>query len=439
MRKVLPRILNVIAFLLGLLILAPWRTLAVLFYNLLGDNNFLGVFFENYEWSKLALIPAFAVLLSVIYFIHSSIDRAVHKKVTTRPLVSMSLDPIAYVGIFAAIAGGFAVLFYGGTFTFNAWDYYGLGQYIPEAVSTFLAASPALSLSFFAVLFLAQFLLVVFRGKLNKKNFFARFFTWVLYVVLAFLSTKGIFDYLSNYTGGMTFIDLLGIKEMIGIGTHGADLAEIGSKVFSLGKEFYILAGLLAGGLILYIVLGLIKMRLAKINEATDYKKANKPVEEVKEEEKEENKPVEEFVPNVQKEETSDDSLFVIPKPEEEIVTEVEERTVVKQVIYEKCDLNEIFETDFGFKNASMVKREGYTDYFVSKQKFLTLSNNHKAISFRLELDKAIRLIIQYPLIGKDKYENHKIWFKIDDISILNKETVISIIKDAYTTVVNNQ
>ena len=78
-------------------------------------------------------------------------------------------------------------------------------------------------------------------------------------------------------------------------------------------------------------------------------------------------------------------------------------------------------------------------EYFVNKQKFLTLTNSKKSISFRLELDKAIRLIIQYPLVGKDKYENHKIWFKIDDISILNKDIIIQIIKDAYTTVLQNQ
>ena len=432
MRKVLPRILNVLSFIIGLLIITPWRTLAVLFYNLLGDGNILGVFFENYEWSKLAVIPSFLALLSVVYFIHASIDRATHKKVTTRPLVSMSLDPLAYVGIFSAVAGGFAVLFYGSTFAFNAWDYYGLGQYIPTQVSEFIATAPAVSLSFFAVLFLAQFLLVVFRGKLNRKGFFVRFLVWLLYAVLAFVSIKGLYDFLPNYTGGLTYVDMLGFGE-------GPVLAEIGSKTFELGTPLYVLFGLMAGALLLYIIIGLIKARLAKINEATDQMKNKRNKADAQAtEESQEDKKVEEFVPNVSQEDKTDD-LFVIPKPEEEVVTEVEERTVIKQVIYEQCDLNEIFGTDFGFKNASMVKRDGYTDYFVSKQKFLTLSNNHKSISFRLELDKAIRLIIQYPLIGKDKYENHKIWFKIDDISILNKETVISIIKDAYTTVVNNQ
>ena len=432
MRKVLPRILNVFAFILGLLILAPWRTLAVIFYNLLGDGNFLGTFLENYEWTKLALIPSFLALLSVIYFIHASFDHLAHKKVTTRPLVSMSLDPLAYVGIFAAVAGGFTVLFYGGTFQFNAWDYFGLGQYIPAAVSNFIATAPAVSLSFYAVLFLAQFLLVVFKGKLNRRSFIVRLLAWILYAVLAFVSMKGINDFLFNYAGGLTYVELLGFGP-------GAELAEIGSKTYGFGRDLYILFGLLGGAFVLYIILGLIKMRITKLNEASDQMKSAKERSAVEEEDKDEKKNVEEFVPNVQQEEKPDDSLFVIPKPEEEIVTEVEERTVIKQVIYEACDLNEIFGTDFGFKNASMVKREGYNEYFVSKQKFLTLTNNHKSISFRLELDKAIRLIIQYPLIGKDKYENHKIWFKIDDISILNKETVIAIIKDAYTTVVNNQ
>ena len=343
----------------------------------------------------------------------------------------MSLDPLAYVGIFGALAGGFAVLFYEGSFQFNAWDYYGLGQYIPTAVSDFIATAPAVSLSFFAVLFLAQFLLVVFKGKLNRRPFIIRLLVWILYAALAFLSLKGINDFFVNYTGGLTYVDLLGFGP-------GADLAELGSKTYGFGKDLFILFGLMGGAFVLYIILGLIKMRIAKVNEASDMMKEskhNKPADDEKADEKK----VEEFEPNVETEEKPDDSLFVIPKPEEEIVTEVEERTVIKQVIYEACDLNEIFGTDFGFKNASMVKRDGYTDYFVSKQKFLTLSNNHKSISFRLELDKAIRLIIQYPLIGKDKYENHKIWFKIDDISILNKETVIAIIKDAYTTVVNNQ
>lgn len=430
MRKVLPRILNVVSFILGLLIITPWRTLAVLFYNLFGDDNILGIFFENYEWTKLAFIPTLLAALSVIYFFHASFDHLAHKKVTTRPLVSMSLDPLAYVGIFSAIAGGFVVLFYDVTFKFNTWDYFGLGQFIPAGVSDFIATTPAVSLSFFAVLFLAQFLLVVFRGKLNRRCFFVRFLAWVLYAVLAFVSLKGAHDFLFNYAGGLSYVDMLGFGP-------GATLAEIGSKTFGFQKELFILFGLMGGALIMYIILGLIKMRIAKVNEASDMmkeSKGSKPQEEAQEEKK-----VEEFEPNVDSQEKPDDSLFVIPKPEEEIVTEVEERTVIKQVIYEQCDLNEIFGTDFGFKNASMVKRDGYTDYFVSKQKFLTLSNNHKSISFRLELDKAIRLIIQYPLIGKDKYENHKIWFKIDDISILNKETVIAIIKDAYTTVVNNQ
>ena len=78
------------------------------------------------------------------------------------------------------------------------------------------------------------------------------------------------------------------------------------------------------------------------------------------------------------------------------------------------------------------------TDYYVNRIKFLTLSNYNKTMSFRLELDKAIRLIIQYPLIGKDKYENHKIWFKIEDASVLPQDVIVSIVKDAYNAALNN-
>jgi hypothetical protein len=47
--------------------------------------------------------------------------------------------------------------------------------------------------------------------------------------------------------------------------------------------------------------------------------------------------------------------------------------------------------------------------------------------------------MIQYPLVGKDKYENHKIWFKIENSDNLSKDVLIQIIKDAYETVLNNE
>jgi hypothetical protein len=85
-----------------------------------------------------------------------------------------------------------------------------------------------------------------------------------------------------------------------------------------------------------------------------------------------------------------------------------------------------------------MVKSDGEVSYFVNKQKFLTLDNEGKKMTFRLELEKAIKLIIEYPIIGKDRYQNNRIWFKIDDVSILNKDVIIQIVKEAYNTVLRH-
>ena len=154
---------------------------------------------------------------------------------------------------------------------------------------------------------------------------------------------------------------------------------------------------------------------------------------------KEEEESILQVIEQNEKEKELEEPLYELPKTEDVIETEIEEKTVIRKVVYEQSNLDEIYQTQFNFKNCSMVRRDDDTvDYFVNKVKFLTLSNNNKTMSFRLELDKAIRLIIQYPLIGKDKYENHKIWFKIDDSSVLVNEVVASIVKDAYNAVLNN-
>ena len=417
----------------------PWANIAAFMYGAnLHSNGFLNQimwFINNMEWLKLVFIPAILVLLSFLFYIWSSIDFAVHKKRTTRALVALSLNPIAYLGL-AMSALGLIVTFlqpYQQAMAIQNYNYMTLGQYIPTVIIAFFSASKIYTAVFYGALFLIQFVLVLFNNRLYKRGFLIRFLLLVLYFILAFLSYKGLEDYL-HYAGGLYDIDLLGF------GPNGFNPAAFSTiKSSNLNGvsliHFIILYSIIAFMLVMYIVLGIV--RTIKNNKRE--KKESYEGQEAKKEEAQQPKGVEEFVPSVEDIDSDSESLFVVPKPEEEIVTEVEEKTVIRQVIYEKSDLNNVFETDFGFKNTSMVKRDGYNDYFVNKQKFLTLSNSNKTVSFRLELDKAIKLIIQYPLVGKDKYENHKIWFKIDDTSILNKDVVIAIIKDAYDTVLNNQ
>ena len=456
MRKFLPRFFNVISFILAWVVLWPWRTFGFFFYAaanrlrsgfLYNLSSWLYHFFLTYEWVKFFFIPAILVLLSLAYLIHSSVDKA-KNKVASKPLTNMALDPIAYFGMASALAGLLTVIFVTrtGTFSFkiNAYEWYFLAKFIPEAArNSFNSLNPNLlfwvGIAFYAVLFIGQFLLVVLRKNLSKRGFFGRFFSWILYLVLAFIAMKGLYDSMvvGKFTiasGGFTNLNLLVFmlfpillspNTAAHVGDFAKQLAGLGSYSYPWGIILFLALGVILLVLVLYIVIASLKKR--------NDKKAEKALREEAEEKEE---ATEEFVPNVAEEE---EDLFDLPEPEEEIVTEVTEKTVIKQIIYEKSDLNDIYETEFGFRNESMVRGEGENDYFVSKQKFLTLSNGNKTLSFRLDLDKAIRLMIQYPLVGKDKYENHKIWFKIENSDNLSKDVLIQIIKDAYETVLNNE
>ncbi|MCR5741726.1 MAG: hypothetical protein K6G38_04645 [Gammaproteobacteria bacterium] len=437
MRKVLPRIFNVLSFILALFIILPIAHIVSFFVGIIpagAAQNFVSNV-AAYEWTKILFIPLVMVAIAFIFLIVSSIDFRRHDKLASHASVAASLNPIAYLGIAGAICGMFVTLVYPYeiNLSFYAFDYFGLGQFFADFINPFFSSSKIFSAVFYGALLLVQLLLLLLNNRLCKRGFFVRLLVFILYLILAFVSLKGIHAFV-QYNDPRTFVQLLDVTVN---GLTNNNMLVFASLKFEALTSMIIVFGVAALALVLYVFFAIVRAHKNNVREKEE--RVNKPQPKKAPAQKEENKAVEEFTPSVSDLGDEEDSLFAIPKPEDEIVTEIEEKTVVKQVIYEKSDLNNVFSTEFGFKNTSMVKRDGYTDYFVNKQKFLTLSNGSKTISFRLELDKAIRLIIQYPLIGKDKYENHKIWFKIDDYTILNKETVISIVKDAYTTVLNNQ
>ncbi|MCR5565089.1 MAG: hypothetical protein K6F59_04795 [Gammaproteobacteria bacterium] len=470
MRKVLPRLFNILSFVIATFIILPFPLMSQFFGSLVKNPvesltffekvwSALATFFYNFEYLQIAIIPVGLAAIGLLFFIISMIDYWAHKKETTLALMNAAINPVAYVGIYAAILGIFVTFFapYNTAMHFNTWDYYGLlnlggiGTWINNHILDHNAANLIVAVAFYVALLLTLVSFTFFRRRLQYKNTFVRFLEFLFINLVSFLALKGVFDYVSMFraegavqtyaqyvaNGGHVFT----FFELFGFGGTTQQLLGFQSQVFTgnfLPFIPYIVAGL---GLLIFIVIGIVDMSIDR--NATARSKGKKKVEPRRDYkapvEEQGNKPVEEFKPNIEEQPQEDEELFVVPKPEEELVTEVEEKTIIRQVVYEKSDLNEVFGTDFEFRNCSMVRREGFNEYFVNKQKFLTLTNSKKSISFRLELDKAIRLIIQYPLVGKDKYENHKIWFKIDDISILNKDIIIQIIKDAYTTVLQNQ
>ncbi len=129
----------------------------------------------------------------------------------------------------------------------------------------------------------------------------------------------------------------------------------------------------------------------------------------------------------------------IVPETIEVLETKIEEKVVSKKLVFVADDLDELFDTKFGLKDVKMVVYPDRKEYFVNKALFLTIRTDSKELSFRQDIDKAIRLIIKFPLIGKDRYENHKIWFKIADSSVLSNDVLREIVKESYDTVVNNR
>lgn len=450
MRKFFPRFFNVIIAILCLFLIFPWRNLFQLVNNLGLQFATLANFFYNFEWLKVSYIPLFIFVISLLYLIVASIDYKKHDKQTTKPLKNGIYDPLWFFGVSCSILGLVSALFFKKGLVILSTDWYGLGILILKTpVAAFISTNPVLyAIILYATLLVIQIVLALFGKKnMDRHGFVGNFFMWLLFVLLAFISIKGVQD--SLYQNGsdisinalvaFSFKEIYYLSSYHSIFYGSASLLLFEIIVLALFVIYAVLASIVCHKNNVLMAEGTSGIRVKSPKKNNEEKAAKK--ENDKNNKKQANNAVTEFVPNVptNKAETNvGDNLFVLPKPEEVVETVIEEKTVINQLIFEKSDLNDVFGTDFGFKNCTMVKKEGLTDYYVNKQKFLTISNNGKSLSFRLELDKAIRLIIQYPLIGKDKYENHKIWFKIEDISILNKDTIIGIIKDAYDTVINN-
>lgn len=429
MRKFIPRLYNCLSFLLALLVFFPWIVLKSLMNNLYlkTDGSFfnsLEIIFDRYNGYRLLVIPLVLVFLSFVFLIIACIDRSKEQnKITSRPIENMIYAPIYYLGCGASISGMMYYSFSLFTKTDTKFiiypnDFYGLGTLFKNNnIFTDGTIGDYVGLILFAVLLLIQIMFAVSLRRTYRRGFFTKFFVWLLFVLLALVSIKGLFV---NYSEYSDFIGLFKSLNPESVYIYRG----IEKELFS-DFELYIYYGLTVLALILYISIGIFRMhrnnikffKKEKQKEVRDFSNYKSPFES---------------------NERIDDPIYNQARREQVIETQIEEKVVVRDVDFEPSNLDSIFSTKFDFKNVTMVKEGVYTDYYVNRVKFLTLSNYNKTLSFRLELDKAIRLIIEHPMIGKDKYENHKIWFKIEDASILPNEFLINIIKDAYSAALNN-
>ena len=138
MRRFVPRLYNVISFLIALFIFFPWTVLKDLMYKLSnnGEREFfqgLGSFFERYNGYRLLVLPMLLVLFSIIFLAIACVDKAKSKTNTTsRPIENMVFAPIYFLGSASAISG---MLYYAFSlftktdtkFIIYKNDFYGLG------------------------------------------------------------------------------------------------------------------------------------------------------------------------------------------------------------------------------------------------------------------------------------------------------------------------
>ncbi|MBP5342698.1 hypothetical protein J6Y73_02085 [bacterium] len=419
MKKFFARFINIICFISAIFVFIPFDITSWVFSKI-GLSSF-GNYLSSHPEQKILLIPLIALLISFIFLILSVLDRKKSlKEVTTKPVQNASYAPIYYIGISASLSGFLLSLFNyidknPSGFEFIQNDYLGFGKII-RMIPFLNDKMSYLTGVFYFFIILELLLLIAIFNKAFKRGGFVKFINWMLLIILTFLSLKGFTDYYNNLGSGVSLFK--------NIFSSNTDLSII-ETTKNIYKYIYLIIAALA--FILYIIISPIVMKKNKKREEELYKKAPEKVV-----------PLAPYKSPFENRERIDDPNYELPRTEDVLETQIEEKAVIKQVLFEQSNLDQIFDTSFEFKNCSMVKGDAHTDYYVNKVKFLTLSNHNRTLSFRLELDKAIRLIIQYPLIGKDKYEDHKIWFRIDDASVLSKDVQIGIIKDAYTTALNN-
>jgi len=443
MRKFIPRFFNILTFLIALLIFIPWYSIGDLINSITSKYeafSFLkGVpeLLNDYVGLKVLFIPTILILVSILFLFISTMDRNIkkHDNKSSIPLMNMTLQPIYYLGIAISLSTGIRAFVNKTSFLLKDTDYFGLAKLLTPYSFFSTEYSPLIySCITLVVCLLFIIFALIFRNN-YKRGFAGKFFSLLVMLILLFVTVKFVSD---SYTliDTKSIADLYSFENIKGI-----------EEIKLVDEAHYSLLILGIVFLILYIIFAPIqakklnkKFNLTSGNNKKNKKKKKSEKNSSLEEYKEENEKDDDEEYHLQDNELNViNPLFAIPEPENRIETKIEEKTIIKQVVYEQNDLDKVFNYEFGFKYCSMVKGTNETDYYVNKNKFLTISNNGHSISFRLELDKAIRLIIQYPLIGKDKYENHKIWFKIEDIAILSNDVVISIINDAYQTVLNNK
>lgn len=395
MRRIVPRLFNFISFILCLLIFVPWS---------FADS------IENIEYLRL-LLPLVVFFISLFFFIVSIFDRrsGERKRTISKPLVNATYSPILYLGILVSFVGLLNSIIYKTSVAITKYDYFGIVYRLFGTV----AISHILSIIIYGVLFLVQVLLLIFINHfIGKKSFIVRFLMWILVILLAGISLKGLTSLYSYDTIYTTLIAMFNL-----IRFDNPYFLSIKANVLKYDVVYlYISLSLMT----LYVSLGLILIGARKIS---IFDESEIPIFDIDD-------PIDKNKIKIKKKKT-DRQTFAVPTIDDDN-NEVEEYK--EEHIFDTSDLDTIFNHKFNFNNVVMAF--DYTDkvYFVNNQEFLRIDDNG-SMSFILNLDKSIRLMIQYPNIMKEKYSNNKIWFRIGNYHLIDNNSMIQIVNDAYYTI----
>ncbi len=428
MRKFFPRFFNIVSLVLAILAFYPWLKIAR-YFEIIGSKINLSIFgvmqgyFESNTAQRIFLIPEALLLLSILFFIISLIDRKKSEnKKTSVPIQAMALAPLYYLGVLGSISGILVSLFEKHDFIIQSYDFLGLGALLSKVSlfsGVFTSKTGAL---IFAVLLGINVILILSTIKVNRNGFFPKFIVYVLFLLFAILSLKGITDY---YTGDLTIKGLF--NATIGNGSGPTELA-ITSRI-----EHFLFLGIAAGLVVLYIIFGSViahKINVKMKEEGIVI--VDEPViEEVKEPENE----IVQAPVQAQTQTQTRNINFIINIPDSRQVRYSGQSPIdaaPDSFAFEESNLDKLYNTEFKFTNVMMLRSGDVTSYYVQNKKFLTISCQGKMLTFRCGIEKAIKLLTEYPQVMKDRMEGHAIWFRVDDQTQVKKDDIIDVIKASY-------
>src|SRR5574344_580029 len=98
MRKFFPRLFITLCAILGILLIVPWQDIYLFITSINGSGNALLAFFakafNRLEWFKIAIIPSFILIVSLVSLIVEPIDFKKHGGSASKPIKNAIYAPL---------------------------------------------------------------------------------------------------------------------------------------------------------------------------------------------------------------------------------------------------------------------------------------------------------------------------------------------------------